>query len=624
VDPVRFERIAARFEQRFRSSPGRYRLLILALGVLGYAVVGAVVLLSLVLLALTLGAMVLGKSVVMLKVAIPLGLTTWALLRAVWVKLERPTGQRLDPARSPALFAEIERIRRIGDVPRIHRVLVDGSFNAGVAQVPRLGVLGWPHNDLVLGLPLLLSLTPEHFRAVLAHELGHLSGRHGRSGAWVYRIRATWLQVLGALEQRQSRLAKLLGPFFRWYGPYFSAASLALAREHEREADRFAASVTDARTAAGALAAVAVADWALDQRFWPALDRRTGTEPQAPMGFLGELGPAVRAALAEPGAEAALARALRLRAMGSDTHPSLAERIAALGETARRPAPPTMTAAERFLGAALPGLRAALDAEWREGIAERWAQLHAERAGDRERLAALEAAAAERVLDADETWEQVALTERLAGAEAAFPMAQAAAERHPEHAPSRFGLGRLLLRDGREEGLAHVERAMALDRDAELVGAQLIASFHVAQGRNEAAGPWIQRAVALEAVHQAAQAERSSMVATDPVEPHGLAPEQVEVAVGALRRHPRVKRLYLARKALRHLTDRAPAFVVAVVPRRAWWKTWSDAKATALATELVGLLEGGPTVFLFVEGPGTAVLFRRVKKVAQDLAERRS
>ncbi len=65
--------------------------------------------------------------------------------------------------------------------PRIHRVLLTPDFNAGVMQVPRLGLLGWYRSYLFIGLPLMKSLTVEQFQAVLAHELGHLSGGHARA-----------------------------------------------------------------------------------------------------------------------------------------------------------------------------------------------------------------------------------------------------------------------------------------------------------------------------------------------------------------------------------------------------------------------------------------------------------
>ena len=136
----------------------------------------------------------------------------------------------LDPKRFPSLFDTLDAIRFRLEAPPIHRVVLTWELNAGLAQVPRLGVLGWPRNTLSLGLPLLLVLRPESFRAVVAHELGHLSGNHGAFGAWLYRIRHTWQRVLEGLMERDAKLDFGLRRFFRWYVPYFEVCAFRLLR----------------------------------------------------------------------------------------------------------------------------------------------------------------------------------------------------------------------------------------------------------------------------------------------------------------------------------------------------------------------------------------------------------
>ena len=88
-------------------------------------------------------------------------------------------------------------------VPKVHEVLLTHDFNAAIAQVPRLGLFGFHKNYLILGLPLMMALSLDQFRAVLAHEFGHLSGAHGRFGSWIYRIRRSWYQLMANLEHQQ-------------------------------------------------------------------------------------------------------------------------------------------------------------------------------------------------------------------------------------------------------------------------------------------------------------------------------------------------------------------------------------------------------------------------------------
>src|SRR5205823_13020013 len=155
----------------------------------------------------------------------------------------------------------------------LHRVLLDDRVNAGVVQIPRAAGLLGSQNYLVLGLPYLLALTPDELRAVTAHELGHLSRRHGRFGSFVYRVRATWWQLLEALEERRSVWTGVIRRFFEWYVPYFNAYTLPVARAHEFEADDAAAHAAGREAAAASLASGLLAARWIEESFWPTVYR---------------------------------------------------------------------------------------------------------------------------------------------------------------------------------------------------------------------------------------------------------------------------------------------------------------------------------------------------------------
>src|SRR5262249_21700409 len=132
------------------------------------------------------------------------------------------------------------------------------DFNAAVVQAPRLGLFGWYRNYLLIGLPLVKALTVEQFKAVLAHEFGHLSKGHGGMSNWIYRQRLRWSRLIAALEAAESWGVFLFRPFLRWYAPYFNAYSYPLARANEFEADATSARLASRQAAAEALTAVNV------------------------------------------------------------------------------------------------------------------------------------------------------------------------------------------------------------------------------------------------------------------------------------------------------------------------------------------------------------------------------
>jgi Zn-dependent protease with chaperone function len=202
------------------------------------------------------------------KLIVPLLAVIWVILRSLWVRVEAPTGFVAPPADFP-------RTARGG------RGLAPAARHAGGARDHphrRLqrrhradsapGVLGWQRNTLLIGLPLLLSLSGEQARAVLAHEFGHLSGNHSAFSAWIYRLRLSWYRVMGAFDQAQGFGTALLRRFFHWYAPYFNAYSFALARGNEYEADAISVRLTSVKAAAQALVSTHVRSDALHQHYW--------------------------------------------------------------------------------------------------------------------------------------------------------------------------------------------------------------------------------------------------------------------------------------------------------------------------------------------------------------------
>lgn len=297
-----FERVASRLGAEAREHPRRYRARVLAFGALGYAYV-FVVMAALLAVVIALGWRIAREgdagAHALAKLAISAAILWVAVLKSIWVRIDPPVGTELRPEEAPQLFADVEAIRRLLKVPPIHRTLVTDELNASVAQIPRLGFLGWHRNYLVLGAPLMRALRPAEFRGVLAHELGHLSRAHGRMSAWAYRVRERWSRVLTELERSGSWLKVVFERFFEWYAPRFAAYTFALSRAYEFEADRAAARIVGRAAYTSALKRLAIAERILAGH-WSAVWSRTATEPTPPA----EVYAAFHARLADPVAPA--------------------------------------------------------------------------------------------------------------------------------------------------------------------------------------------------------------------------------------------------------------------------------------------------------------------------------
>ncbi|HEU4594059.1 MAG TPA: M48 family metallopeptidase [Pyrinomonadaceae bacterium] len=621
-----------RLEEFAGREPSKYALRVGLLAALGYAYIVLMLALAALLIYGLLYLTFAGArfNFYILKFGWVLLMLAYVVVRALWVSVPAPEGIGLDTESAPRLKALVAELSGSLQAPRVHRVLVNDEYNAALAQVPRLGPLGWHRNYLVLGLPLMQALSPEQFRAVIAHELGHLSGNHGRFASWIYRVRQTWFQLLYRLEQEGRWGAFVFFKFFNWYAPYFNAYSFVLARRHEYEADSAAAQLTGARTAAEALATVDVKGAFLSEKYWPEVFKSADTQAEPARGAYARMQTVLREALPQQDASAFLLRALSRETGYDDTHPSLAARLAALGfETngnngggpldgleRRQFEPLAENAADFYLGPELHrSLVERLDADWAEAVRPHWRQRFEYARESQQKLAALEEKARAEELTLEEAWERAYWTAEFKDPEESLPLLREIVARKADHAPANFALGQMLLEREDEAGVAHVERAMESDHEFVAPGCEAIYGFLRRHGRDEEAEIYRKRLFSHYDLLERAGQERAVFKDGDALIPHGLTPEEVAGLRAQVRRYYRdIKRAYLARKQTEHLSD-VPLYVLGIEIELSWYQSSSEEFDRELLNKLIANLEFKGETFIVILNNN----FKKTKKALAKL-----
>jgi Zn-dependent protease with chaperone function len=506
MDMERFRGLVARLEQESAAAPAAYRAKVALLALLGFGVLA--VFLSAVGLGLILlvgGALALaftGTTAMLLlakfgKVLFLLVVPLWYLVKsgaqALFVRLPPPEGRALHRSEAPALFDALDDMRRRMKGPPFHHVLVVDDVNAGVVQRPAFGLVGWPRNYLLLGLPLIESMPPQEALAVVAHEYGHLAGSHGHFSAFIYRLRHTWGTLDAFAEHVQGWLGKLVAPIVRSYAPYFNAYTFVLARNDEYHADAASAQLVGRDHAASALKRVNVIA-PLHEDFMQATFRRIEHDPAPPQDLM-QRWAAHAAAGAHADAGTWLGESLDRHANAWDTHPTLRARLAALALTPEQQAllPPDRvgpSAAEAWLGSALEPLRRELAGQWAERVHAPWVERHVERRERRERQRVL------RELPERTREEQLDLLHLALELDPEVDHRAALAAfnaDHPAQAAGLFleGVVRLDHRDG--SGIALLEQAIALDGDFTKAACNHAFGWLAQQGEHAAADAWSKR-----------------------------------------------------------------------------------------------------------------------------------
>ena len=346
-----FDALVSQLEAEAARNPAAYKVKLGAFASLGYLYIFGV-LVALIATCVLLGIVIVqtrGSILIVFKYAlVPLVVLIGIVLRSLWVRLDAPRGLALKRREHPTLFAAIDEVRLAAKAPKADVVLLTNELNAAIVQVPRLGLFGWQRNYLILGLPLMQIISLDEFKAVLAHEFGHLSGAHGRFGAWIYRVRAGWARIYETLSQDKHWGSFMFVPFFGWFAPKFAAYSFVQARRQEYEADSLAAETFGAAPLAGALIRLDLKSLELSRHYWPGIYAEADRSPTPSASpFDGLLRPERRGFL--PEASEWLSQSLARPTSTADTHPCLKDRVAAMRVSAL-PAPVARSAAEALFG----------------------------------------------------------------------------------------------------------------------------------------------------------------------------------------------------------------------------------------------------------------------------------
>ncbi|WP_432810144.1 M48 family metalloprotease [Pantanalinema sp. GBBB05] len=552
VNPERFDTLIKQLEGYASKHPQTYRWRVTLLIILGYAYI-----------LLILGSIAaLLVAVVAIEYAI---LVVIGLASLFWVKITPPIGVPVDRARFPVLFEEIDRLSAQLNTPKIDRVLLTADLNAAVLESPKFGLFGWYTNYLLLGVPLMQSVTPGQFQATLAHELGHLSGKHSRFSGWVYRIRRAWA-LLSA--QQGDRVSILMYPFFKWYEPFFRAYSFVLSRSDEYYADRCAAEYAGTQNAAEDLLQIYIKGHHA-VKIWADFYRCAAQQPQPPDNAVSSLLEHLATPITPEEAATWLELELARQTDHHDTHPCLSARLQAYGycyTTGELPLPLTIekTAANHFLGKEADWAVAMLDQQWQTEQGKQWQQEYA-RAQLRWRFwQQLKQRQQSQALTVEESLKLALLTAEFGELAAAIAQLKTLVQQAPDHTMSHYRLGELLLQHRSLAGLQYLETAILQQPYLLVYGFECLYAGLKQQGRHEQAAAYLQQYREFYPLWQRSRQERHELTGKELFQPHCLSSATTKQITWQLNQYPELRAAYLARRQVKYLPEN-PCYVLGIM-----------------------------------------------------------
>jgi len=382
------------------------------------------------------------------------------LILASWVRFEKPEGVPITATDAPDLFLLIEQLRAYLGAPAFSTVYLTDTFTAHCIQRPSRGLLGGFRNEIVIGLPLLQSVSKAEAAVLIAHELAYLSGRQGTAVTEIHRARVTWQQIL----ERQPKQPILLRLPFAMATGYYARCFLALSAKAERSAvlaaDRLAAEIAGLSNAGSALQRLSIAEAFLEQ-YWLRIADEPVTTPEPTLKPHREMADFLPRMTEWENAINVLEAALAKSTSPDPSHPTLAERLDALGITPELPAPVTQPAAQ-LLEPSLSRVLDRFDAAWHAVAAPAWQSAYAKLSPDTRRLLDLDALAAVHPLELAPAIERARLAYFAGGLAAARGRYADLIEWFPEDARAALAAGLAMIDGGDPDGAECLRQALEL------------------------------------------------------------------------------------------------------------------------------------------------------------------
>ena len=285
--------------------------------------------------------------------------------RCMHVKIAEPDGFTLTADNAPEMFRLIQQTGESFGRPAIHRVIVTGEYELDIRKVPKWVLPVWSSNVLVIGLPVLLCHTPEHFACMVTRRVGQFSKRDNMVTNWLYQLRSIWPLYYSTLEKQRIAGTELPRWFYFVFTPLYCFVSTVAARKDELNADSYAMDIYNHEIVRGMISADTVYRYYLLHQYWPAAEKIYAISSDTIIAPHAKMTSAVRKRLSKEKIAELMSVLIETEPSWKDDLPSLKSRLANIGhESPHMSVPDGDAAAAFYLGKSVDTVTDEIDRRW--------------------------------------------------------------------------------------------------------------------------------------------------------------------------------------------------------------------------------------------------------------------
>jgi Zn-dependent protease with chaperone function len=287
------------------------------------------------------------------------------------IKTKTPVGLTLPEDKAPELYKLAQQHHAYFKRPEIHRIVITADYELDIIKTPMWALPVWSTNTMVVGLPVLLSLSKEQFQCVLARRIGQFSKRYNPITNWLYQLRSIWQQYRVIYREQNGFGFEPMKWFFAAYAPFYQMVSLHAARLDELNADTYAMELFNHEAVLETITADALCRWYLHNQFWPAVNKIASIETKSLPAPHAKMASAVHAIKSGEKLDGLIDEVYKQKPRPGDAMPSLQDRINNIGhDEPYMDKQPSGNAAEFYLGSSVKGVIDVIDKLWLKSFLE--------------------------------------------------------------------------------------------------------------------------------------------------------------------------------------------------------------------------------------------------------------
>jgi hypothetical protein len=296
------------------------------------------------------------------------------ILRIFFIRLEPPSGRSITRSEAPRLFETLDKMCKKLDGPPIDHVLINRDYGATILPLRTRAISGGYTNYLMVGLPYMLGVPAKEMLSAIARDYGYLCGTHGKLATRVFRQSRTFT-ALNEQIQRKRDVSRIEGPIIRAFGffmTYHRAHTTAFLRHSGLAAEVACTRMFGPQVRANGLIRDALLGRWIKEEFWPKLMKQAESGPRPAFMPFAAMRTAFDASYEQWATRERLTEAWLEKRAPQDIHPSLRERVEAIGQPGMLPAPVKVTAAGALLEDATKRIIEEFDQGWWKEEKKHW------------------------------------------------------------------------------------------------------------------------------------------------------------------------------------------------------------------------------------------------------------